>query len=276
MAVAITSVDWFEGGGSSLREEMGVSQEYRRSLLITGLSAGSGASTLTSRIDEAETYLDSNGFAYNSSPTGYTGLKLVSREFSTYREETTKLLCTVTYANRKDVLGPIGTWTPILTGSLNQIQTGKDYIGFPINVTHTFPDSDPNYPGLTLTQGGQVAQFLPLVEITYRGIIQPASIVIEKFKYLGRVNATNWNHGPRGTWLCTGFNAEVHSAAVSPAIWSVDVTFQADPNGWFQEVVFIDPGTGKPPANLIPGSGIRLVQTQPYVDFNELIPGSTA
>lgn len=274
MPATITSIDWFEGGGSSFRREMNAPVEYRRTLLITGLSAGSGASSLSQRIDEAEDALAAGGFAYNSSPTGYTGLKLVNYEFSTLDSDTTKLKCVVTYANRRDALGPVGTWTPRLSGTLNQIQTAKDYFGIPISVRHTYPVDDVNFPGETITQGGVVPQQLPLVELTYTGLIQPQSITLEAFKYLGRTNSTTWNYGPRGTWLCTNFQAQPHEVSTTPDTWLVDVTFQADPSGWYPLAVFTDPATGQQPENLVPGFGIVRVRTQPEVDFNDLIPSS--
>jgi hypothetical protein len=271
MPAAVSPSDWLAGGGSSYREELGVPVEYRRRLLVTGLSAGSGASMLTSRIAEAKTALSSAGFGFFTSPTGLNGLKLVNYEYSTIDEENSKLAVTVTYINRRDAVGPVGTWTPIISGTLQQIQTAKDYLGFPISVQHDYPSWDPNFPGERVAQGGRVTQQLPLVEITYRGLIQPASALLEKFKYLGRINASTWLYGPRGTWMCTNFNTTIHDAGTSPTTWLAEVTFQAEPNGWFPLAVFTDPVTGVPPANLT-SFGIQRVWTQPYAEFNQLIP----
>lgn len=273
MPVSITIDSQFVGT-SSFREENGAPQEYRKSVLIQGLSAGTGTSILSSRIDEAQDYLDSQGITYNSSPSGYSNLKLVGREFSTIPDNPTKLACTLIYANRKDVLGPVGTWTPVINGTLNQVQTAKSYFGIPISVRYDYPANDPNFPDETVTQGGKVPQQLPLVELTYRGLIQPQSIALEVFKYLGRTNSTTWNYGPRGTWLCTNFSAEVHDTGTNPDTWLAEVTFQAAPDKWYPTAVFTDPATGQVPPNLIPGFGYVRVVTQPEVDFNQLIPSS--
>jgi hypothetical protein len=256
----------------SFTEEMGAAASFTRTCHITGLTAGSGT-PLAARIAEAETAMDTN-FAYFATTSVDTNLRVVSREFSNWGEETSKMKCVVTYAARKDVLGPVGTWTPSFNGTLSQVQTAKDINGFPAFTAHTFPSTDDNHPSQTITQGGRVPQQRPMIEVTYTGLIKPASIVLEKIKYLGKLNNATWLYGNMGRWMCTGFNAVVHDTATTPATYLVDVTFQADGFDWNPVLVFTDPATGQQPDNLVNGVGIKTIYTQNYVDFNDLIPTS--
>ena len=269
MAAAVI-VDTTEGG-STFREEMGAAISMTRTLLVTGLTAGSGT-PLAARIDEARTAVNAAGFEYFDTTTLDSNLRVVGQEYSMVNSSPDKLTCTITYASRNDVLGPVGTWTPSFNGSLSQVQTANDIGGFPISVAHTFSNSDENHPGQTIEQGGRVPQQRPTIEVTYRGLIQPASIVMEKIKYLGKLNSATWLYGNVGRWLCAGFTAEVHDASTTPTTYLAELTFQADGFDWNPKVAFIDPATGKEPPDLVNGVGIKRVFTFNYADFNDLIP----
>lgn len=253
-----------------LSEEVGAASSFKRTCLITGLTSGS-STPLAERMAEARTAMDTN-FPYFGTTLLDSNLRVVSREFSTIPGSTTAVKCVVTYQSRKDVLGPVGTWTPVLSGTVNQIQVPNDIGGFPIILRHTFPDDDENHPGQLIEQGAKVPQMRPVVEITYTGLQQPASIFDLEITYLGKTNLTTWNYGNPGYWLCTNFQAQIHDAGTTPVTWLCDVTFQADAQAWDPMAVFIDPATGQQPPNLVRGVGYRQVITQERADFNNLIP----
>lgn len=252
----------------SFTEDMGTANGYRRVCLVTGLTA----TGLTDIVTEARTAMDSAGFEYYDTTAADSNLRVVSREFETVPGTTNSLYCTVSYAPRKDVLGTVGTWTPVLSGTINQVQTPSDINGFPITVAHQFPNDDENHPGQYIEQGCKAPQFRPMVEVTYKGLQQYASPFLEMTKYLGMTNLTTWNYGNPGRWLCTNFTADIHDASTTPVTWYCEVTFQADGFAWDPIAVFIDPSTGNPPAGLVAGTGYRKVITQRRADFNDLIP----
>jgi hypothetical protein len=261
-------------GRFSFTDENGAAVAFQRTLLVKGLTAGT-TNPLAARIDEARTAVDAAGFAIGATTSLDSNLRVVKQEFESAGDSYTgSMICTVTYAAVADTIPLEGNWIPTLTGTLNQIQTAKDVLGFPISLSHTFPNDDPNHPGETITQGAKVNQFRPLSEITYVGRLKVPSIFQEKIKYLGKTNSTTWNYGGPGRWLCTGFNASLLDRSTTPYTWKVEVTFQADGYLWQQEAVFIDPATGREPDGLVPGVGIKKVITQYSVDFNDLIPAS--
>lgn len=255
--------------GHSFTEEQGTATGYRRVCLVKGLTSTTGLSDL---LNEARTAMDNAGFEYYDTTAADSNLRVVSREFETIPGTITSLYCTVSYAPRKDVLGTVGVWTPSISGTINQIQTPSDINGFPIVVAHQFDDTDENHPGLYIEQGAKAPQFRPMGEVTYKGLQQFTSPFLEMAKYLGRTNLTTWNYGAAGLWLCTNFTADIHDASTTPVTWYCEVTFQADGFAWDPIAVFIDPSTGNPPANLVPGVGYRKVIVQQRADFNDLIP----
>lgn len=264
-------IDWKEGGARFVRDSYAAA-EFSRTCLVQGLSAGSGNGALSSRIAEAETALDSAGFAIGDTTTLDSNLRVTSREIAMHPGDNSKMIATINYKAFRDTIPPVGSWIPKGNGSLNQIQIAKDLIGFPITVSHTFPTDDPNWHGQEVTQGAKVNQFRPLAELTYTGLIRPASILLEQVKYIGKTNSATWNYGAPGLWLCTNFTYELWDKATNPDTWLCEVTFQADGSRWTQTAVFVDPATGKEPENLVNGVGIKEIVTQYAVDFNNLIP----
>lgn len=270
MAVTVT-ID-VEESPASFREQGGKGTEFSRTCLIQGLSAGS-STPFTARLAEAQTAMDTN-FAYGATTSADANLRVIGREFKQIPGKPTAMYCTVTYGESKDLVGPVGRWVPSLSATLNQVQVPIDIQGIPILLAHQFPDDDDNHPGDYIEQGAKVPQQRPMVELTYTGLIQPASILLEKIKYIGRLNSATWNYGPPGKWLCTNFTSEVHDENTTPITWRVEVSFQADGFNWNPLAVFTDPATGQQPPNLVPYIGYRTVVTQYYADFNQLIPSS--
>ena len=77
MAVAVI-IDT-DTGGSTFREEMGAAVNMTRTLLVTGLTAGSGT-PLAARIDEARTAVDAAGFEYYDTTSLDSNLRVVGQE----------------------------------------------------------------------------------------------------------------------------------------------------------------------------------------------------
>lgn len=269
MAVTI-KLDWFDGGGGTYTEEGGAVVGYAHTALIEGLSGA----TQNGNVGEAIAALNTAGITYWSATAVSTNLRLASRSLKPIKGGAfkTSMACDLEYKDALSLVPPVGQWIGQVNSTVNQIQTAKDYFGNTIFVEHTYPVNDLNHPGEYIQQGGEVTQYRPQIEITFKGSVQIAKPSIFVQTYIGRMNSTTWGGLQAGQWLCTSIVPTLVNLATSPATYLVEATFQADFEGWGQPCVFTDPSTGKVPYGLIYGIGIKNVRTQPTANFNILIP----
>lgn len=149
------------------------------------------------------------------------------------------------------------------SATLAQEQSNKDVNGRVIVVEHAGEE-----------QSGLVTRLVPqmMIEISRMEIGSPADRIRN---YIGKLNLADWRVAPadpRGTWLFIGANAVSQDFGVS---YRVDYQFQYRPpigpySGWDQEVVFIDPTTGRPPPDVYESPGLVRVDMYAYANFNDL------
>jgi hypothetical protein len=253
----------------SVQEESGVVTELTTIVRITGIAGA----TVTAKLSDAYGALDSGGYTSFSTTAVYTHLVLADRHIQFLRNDTSIADATLTYKQRGQTMGAVGTFTARLSSSLQQIDTQFDIFGNQIVLEHTYPATDENFPGETKYVTATVPQMIPQGEAIYDGIFELTNPIAFRNTYLGHINSYYWNGGEPGTWLCSDLQAQMHTYNVSASLWSISITFQYDPSGWNSIPVFTDPTTNKPPIDLVEGLGYKSIQTQPYADFWEIIPG---
>lgn len=172
---------------------------------------------------------------------------------------------------------------PVFQGSssLKQVTTEKDYLGEQILVEHTFPDDDVDF-GLNTTfnpsdttpkpvlQGGEVSILIPAAEQELTIMISTNTPMNYCLAYLGRINGFSWGGSAPYQWICSDASYTIHNLASSPVTWKFSFKFQYDPLGWPKNAIFVDPRTGKPPQDLVPGEGIVEVNCYEVADFNTI------
>ena len=252
----------------SVVEEAGVITSLHSSILVTAITG----STVSARLVDVYNALDSGGYAAFSSVSSYPHLVLVKRDVEFYKNDTNKAIATLEYGLRGHNYSEIGTFTAKMASSLQQIKTDFDIFGHQIVVGHQYT-GDPNFGSQFKEVSANVQQLMPQSEITYNGLFLLADPIAFRNAFLGHINSFYWNGGEPTTWLCTECNIEPYAYNLTATLWAITISFQYDPTGWNQLAVFLDPSTNKPPLNLEPGVGIVPVQTQPFADFWEIIPG---
>lgn len=132
-----------------------------------------------------------------------------------------------------------------------------------ITVQHTYPASDPDYGGQTLTQTGEVDVSLPQKTFMVEGIketYQPWNI---SDALVSGVNDSIWLGKPAHTWMCTEATWEYRDQGK----YFMTFTFQNDADTWNPTAVFIDDRTDRPPEGLVEGVGYKYIRYHKEVNF---------
>jgi hypothetical protein len=232
------------------REEHGVVTFLRREALVTGLT-NTDYRVLWSALADAGIP------AVGETPTGEPNLRLTQRTTRVVPASPDKCFVELTYEhflNAGQTVSKTATVKARLRGSLTQ-QTERavkrdeaEGTETEISLTHTWPETDPDYPSDTdaIPQVPTVTAYRPHKTLTVEGIMN--AVVPDVFmSILGYVNKDTWAGGSAGTWLCTSAEGAEFEIGVS---YRVRFEFQYDPAGWDQAVWFIDKRTGRPPPDL--------------------------
>jgi len=118
-------------------------------------------------------------------------------------------------------------------------------------------------------QSGLVSRLRPEVTMNYTRR-ESSSPGAKARSYVGTVNDGGWKFDPGSaarTWLCTGI---VGRSADGGDSWQVTYSFQYNPDGWGARVIWMDPDTGRPPSDLVDGTGIKTYQIYEPKAFNGL------
>ena len=158
-----------------------------------------------------------------------------------------------------------------------------------MELTYTWPTDYPNPDFASLGEHTQVhtATYLkprPTITISRyeyltiaadavgAGLPLTRNILIDRqLNYIGYTNAAGWNFrigDAAGSWLCLDINASKQPEQIT---WQVSYTFQYDANQWREHGQYIDPNTGKPPDDLVDGTGDDYFNM--YVDRNFTLLG---
>lgn len=242
-----------------VQEDRGAIIRLVRSAIVTDL-AGPPAGRLVEAAGAA-------GFpAVNTPPSGYgmDGLRLLKRTIKINPLDNTKADVLLEY-------GPYHEMNLVwqVDSSSGQIQTERDAAGNPLTVSYTYPADYviPQYAGQTLTTGASASVMSS--EATMRGEAR----VLTDFPYTitslfnNAVNAFPFNGGLARTWLCTHCGAQLLDQGTRPRTWLFSFVLQWRPFGWDQHYWFVDPNTGKPPSDLVYGTGIKPLTWYPELHF---------
>lgn len=121
-----------------------------------------------------------------------------------------------------------------------------------LQVKYTYPadyEYDANLQEKTITQSALATKLVPQRTVIFR-IRETFSPEDLAATYVGTVNELLWRGGPTRSWLCTGIDGTTSDGGIH---WDNVYSFQYKRDLWQAVIVFIDPNTGKPPADIIDG-----------------------
>lgn len=202
---------------------------------------------------------------------GASNLTLVERNPKVVNKGTVDVTLVYEHARNNQALHTphFGTLVYEIRASVSQVKSNTDNGGSPISLSHTYPLTDPDYPGETKTQGGEIEFFQPQTLMTVRGILTTNYPWLLERHIIGAVNESDWSgRGPR-EWLCVGFSWKPLDGVSGKH--EVSIEFQHNPDTWDPTAIFIDDRTGKPPPNLIANVGYRTIEKLRAVNFESVI-----
>lgn len=150
--------------------------------------------------------------------------------------------------------------------ALRQQLTETDFSGNRITVAYSSSGSDENM----ITQGARVAVLRPQTELTLSRLETTHPARTARI-YAGTINRSSIFDGAPGTWLCTAIHGNSDDGGQT---FLVTYQFQFDSEGWQPTVSYTDPKTNRPPADLVPGIGIKQVMLYRDEEFKNLGLGS--
>lgn len=153
-------------------------------------------------------------------------------------------------------------WPLKYTGgtTLIQIEDMRDRSGEQITVSHA-----------NETQGGFIRVQIPQTTLRTNIVHETNDPVSFKKTWIGYVNSDIWQGGQPGTWLVTDVQFECLQF-VAEQVYLFSFEFQDHPDTQQPEVVFIDPTTNQPPANLVAGEGTKRITYYPSRNFGGTFP----
>lgn len=139
--------------------------------------------------------------------------------------------------------------------TLEQAQVNTDSTGEPITV---------EYDGKT--QGCMVSIGVPKSSAVIESVeaVSPADLSRD---YVGKVNSVGWavdGSAEARTWRCDSI---VGTSTDRGETFKVRREYSYDPDTFDQRVVYIDPDTGRPPSDVVEGTGAKKVQVYEEVDL---------
>lgn len=167
---------------------------------------------------------------------------------------------------------PVGFMAGEARANVQQVSGNTDLDGNTITVSHTFPSTDPDFPDETQDQGGEIQFFQPSRTLTVSGIKQTSRPWIIANSIIGRVNKGDWLGEPEHEWMCVGVSWKIHDAGTAGSVkYFMSFEFQHNPDTWNPTAIFIDERTGKPPKDLVLGTGIKYIRRHEEVNFEQVI-----
>lgn len=132
-----------------------------------------------------------------------------------------------------------------ITCSLTNVKTNRDVTGADMIVSHTVE-------AVVVTQSVEMEVQRPVAVLKYtrRESTLPLSRAVEK---LGCINSDVFDGCAIGTVMFSNISATTRNGGAN---FDVSYEFTYNPFGWTSLGYWIDPKTGRPPADLVPGVGI--------------------
>ena len=255
--------------GPQGRNEAGRNEEVTRVAHITGLTSTDAAGIVAEML--SATGLPASG---STITVGSDTLYLVQLIPVLTRDQQTSGEVRLVYRRRELSSDAPGGTVPTLQGgaALKQVTTQLDANGDPITVEHTWPADDPDFPGETHVQGGEIQVDAAMSELVGTIVVQTASPGAIADSWVNYVNSNNWQNGEPRTWKCQRVPFTLLDDTTSPDTWELSFHFEKDRQTWDNDTtaIFIDPRTGRPPENLVENEGYKKIQYYPARNFGEL------
>lgn len=166
---------------------------------------------------------------------------------------------------------PYGVLTGSVRASVQQLTTNLDKDGNTITTTHTWPSDDPDWPGRTDVQGGQVQAFIPQKTFAIQGIRKLQRPWIMANAIIGTINIGSFAGGNAHEWMCVGITWKIVDATPLANRYHMSFEFQHNPDTWNPSVVFIDPRSQLPPKDLVDGDGYKTVRVHKEASFETIL-----
>jgi hypothetical protein len=156
--------------------------------------------------------------------------------------------------------------------NLSQKETNKDVNDVVMQVQYEYPADythDSDYAGKTLSQSPMEPIFIPQPSI----VISKAELfspLAKAKEYVATMNLAGWNLDPTApakTWLCTGIVGRSNDAGLN---YTTTYSFQYNASTWDKTIVYFLEHTGRPPTDLVDGTGIKDYQVYQTKNFNAL------
>ena len=157
--------------------------------------------------------------------------------------------------------------------SLSSASTNVDYYGNPLLVAYDHDDGKGEK-----VQTGTVEKLIPEITITATRI-ESSSPGLKAMQYVGKINSGVWSldtAAEKASWLCTGIvgvtndNGEswevTYTFAYREIIWTGDEV-ELNATGWFTQVAYDDPKTGRPPGDVLDYSGTAAQGVMTYREY---------
>lgn len=256
-------------------ERDGVLYSVVRSALVE-VDTGLGAAAMGAALDEVGIPRYGDRLDYTFLSPGFS-LIVSERTVDIIDEGMAKV--TITYENAYQIDNMLDRYDSPFMGfmqgevrcNVQQKTSNLDGQGNQVVLAHQYPESDPNFPNQMRFQGGEFTYFAPQRSFALNGIKQtPAPWAIAN-NITGRVNLFPFSGEAPRTWLCTACNWKPQGVYNGVTRYYMTFEFQFDADTWDPTVVFIDESTGRPPAGLVFGVGIQMIQKLPAVDFEWVI-----
>lgn len=156
--------------------------------------------------------------------------------------------------------------------NVQQTETNKDVNGDLIVLEYTYPDDyvqDSKKAGQTIQQGGMISFQKPT---SYKVFTKTESSdpSVKARTYVGTTNLLGWTKDPTAaakTWMCKGIVGRSQNGG---STYRVTYTFEYREDTWDETSIFINPDDGKPPQDLVDGTGIVTVDNVETLNFNNL------
>lgn len=254
----------------SSREHDGVVIKLVRRVLVTGANATGDYRALSNA-------LTATGIpAVGTLLTGYPNLVLRDREMQPAAEDDNQAVYVDLYYEHSLNDGqsasapPFGVILVESQCSLAQKTSNVDIDGEPIILQYTYPVDDPDYPGQTKIQGGEVNYLEPQPTRKISVLKQTLTPWLVEDTIAGAINDATFMGKRAATWMCSGVTSRPHSLQAPGAhYFTFELQYNADT--WDPTAVFKDDRTKVPPPDLEQDVGYKTVRKLRRVNFESII-----
>ena len=241
-------------------ESDGSVQRYETSGFVTELAGASNS-------EKVKDALDSCPATLGDVPAIDDNLRLVERKAEVLQSDNTVAQVTLVY---RSIAEAKIAFVFEFEAAVSSMQTPFTVLGQQITVQHTYPQTDQDFGGQTIVQGGTVDVLRPEAIARASGLLdvdQPDAVVT---RWIGKINSDSWFGFGYGRWLCASVNYDPIDFRSSPKRYRFNFEFQLGYDNWNDIVRFTDPRSGEPPPGLVAGVGYKRPVTYLAMDFNDL------